>query len=62
MVYDIIIGRNESDKEKFGNKGLVYLGKGYVKMGNYTSLSNKIPFSKQNFNIPFASILKLFII
>lgn len=41
-MYDIIIGRNQSDKEKFGNKGLIYLGKGYVKMGNYTSLSNKI--------------------
>ncbi len=42
MAYDIIIGRDQSDKEKFGDKGLVFLGKGYVKMGNYTSLSNKI--------------------
>ena len=42
MPYDIIIGRDSSDKEKFGNKGLIYLGKGYVKMGQYTSLSNKI--------------------
>ena len=42
MAYDIIIGRNESDKEKFGDRGLVMIGKGYVKMGNYTSLSNKI--------------------
>jgi len=42
MAYDIIIGRNEMDKEKFGHKGLVFIGKGYVKMGNYTSLSNKI--------------------
>ncbi|MDP1729239.1 MAG: LAGLIDADG family homing endonuclease, partial [archaeon] len=42
MVYDIIIGRNKSDIKKFGDKGLVYLGKGYVKMGNYTSLSNMI--------------------
>lgn len=42
MAYDIIIGRNESDKEKFGERGLVFIGKGYVKMGNYTSLSNKI--------------------
>lgn len=42
MSYDIIIGRNKSDREKFGNEGLIYLGKGYVKMGNYTSLSNKI--------------------
>ena len=42
MAYDIIIGRNKSDKVKFGDKGLVYIGKGYVKMGNYTSLSNKL--------------------
>jgi uncharacterized protein len=42
MPYDIIIGRNKSDKKEFGNKGLIYFGKGYVKMGNYTSLSNKI--------------------
>ncbi len=42
MAYDIIIGRDKSDKEKFGESGLIYLGKGYVKMGTYTSLSNKI--------------------
>lgn len=42
MAYDITIGRDLSDKEKFGNKGLIYLGKGYVKMGTYTSLSNRI--------------------
>lgn len=42
MGYDIIVGRNDEDKKEFGKKGLIYLGKGYVKMGNYTSLSNKI--------------------
>ena len=42
MVYDIITGRNESDKKSFGKKGLTYIGKGFVKMGQYTSLSNKI--------------------
>ena len=42
MGYDIILGRDESDKKNFGDKGLIYLGKGYVKMGQYTSLSNKI--------------------
>src|SRR4030042_3673827 len=42
MPYDIIIGRGDSDKKKFGKEGLIYLGKGYVKMGNYTSLSNLI--------------------
>ncbi|MBU0958292.1 MAG: ATP-binding protein [Nanoarchaeota archaeon] len=42
MPYDIIIGRDETDKKRFGKKGLIYLGKGYVKMGQYTSLSNPI--------------------
>lgn len=42
MAYNIIIGRGESDKKKFGDKGLIYIGKGFVKMGQYTSLSNKI--------------------
>ena len=42
MAYNIIIGRGEADKKKFGDKGLIYIGKGFVKMGQYTSLSNKI--------------------
>lgn len=42
MVYDIIIGRDAADKERFGDKGLIFIGKGYVKMGQYTSLSNRI--------------------
>ncbi len=42
MPYDIIIGRDESDKKRFEEKGLIYLGKGFVKMGNYSPLSNKI--------------------
>lgn len=42
MPYNIIVGRNESDKKSFGNNGLVFLGKGYVHMGQYTSLSNPI--------------------
>jgi len=42
MPYDIIIGRNKGDKERFGTKGLTYVGKGYVTMGQYTSLSNLI--------------------
>lgn len=42
MPYDIIIGRDKADKIRFGSEGLIYLGKGYVKMGNYTSLSNLI--------------------
>jgi len=42
MSYDITIGRDTSDKKLFQERGLIYLGKGYVKMGQYTSLSNKI--------------------
>jgi len=42
MPYNIIVGRNPADKELLGDKGLVFLGKGYVHMGQYTSLSNKI--------------------
>lgn len=42
MPYNIIIGRDKEDKEKYGDKGTIYIGKGYVKMGNYTSLSNKL--------------------
>ncbi len=42
MGYDIILGRNASDREKFGKNGLINLGKGFVTMGQYTSLSNRI--------------------
>ena len=42
MAYNIQLGRNQADKEIFGDKGYVFLGKSYVKMGQYTSLSNKI--------------------
>jgi len=42
MPFDVIVGRNENDKEVFGKRGLAYLGKTYVTMGNYTSLSNPI--------------------
>jgi uncharacterized protein len=42
MPFDIVVGRNESDKKDFGKRGLAFIGKGYVSMGNYTSLSNPI--------------------
>ncbi len=42
MGYNIITGRDISDKKAFGERGLVFIGKGYVKMGQYTSLSNRI--------------------
>ena len=42
MPFNIITGRDESDKKAFGDRGLVFIGKGYVRMGQYTSLSNPI--------------------
>ena len=42
MTFNVIVGRNEADKKSFGDKGLAYIGKSYVSMGNYTSLSNPI--------------------
>lgn len=42
MSYDIIVGRSEGDKKLFGKRGLILLGKTYVTMGQYTSLSNSI--------------------
>ncbi|MFT7616158.1 MAG: energy-coupling factor transporter ATP-binding protein EcfA2 [Candidatus Woesearchaeota archaeon] len=41
-MYDIIIGRGEADKQKYGKKGTILLGKHYVKMGQTTSLSSDI--------------------
>ena len=42
MAYDIIVGRGEEDKKKLGMRGLIKLGRGYVKMGQYNSLSNNL--------------------
>ena len=41
-MYDILIGRSEAEKEKYGTQGAVFLGKHYVNMGQTTSLSNKV--------------------
>ena len=41
-MYDIVLGRSESDKEKYGTQGTIFLGKHYVKMGQTVSLSNKV--------------------
>lgn len=41
-MYEILIGRSEADKEKYGNQGTIFLGKHYIKMGQTTSLSNKV--------------------
>ena len=41
-MYDIVIGRSEADKEKYGISGSIFIGKHYVKMGQTVSLSNKV--------------------
>ena len=42
MPYDIIIGRTEEDRKKYGKDGTILIGKQYVRMGQTTSLSNEI--------------------
>jgi uncharacterized protein len=39
---DIIIGRDDEDKKKFGTRGTVLLGKHYIKMGHTSSLTNNV--------------------
>ncbi|MBU0929526.1 MAG: ATP-binding protein [Nanoarchaeota archaeon] len=41
-MYEIIIGRTESEKRKMGLEGTIFIGKMYVRMGQTTSLSNKV--------------------
>lgn len=42
MAFNIILGRNEADKKKFGDEGTILIGRSYVKMGRTTSLSNYV--------------------
>jgi DNA helicase HerA-like ATPase len=42
MVYDIVVGRDDSDRKRYGTDGTILLGKHYVTMGQTTSLSNPI--------------------
>ena len=41
-MYDIIIGRNPEDQKKYGTEATIFIGKHYVRMGQTTSLSNKV--------------------
>jgi hypothetical protein len=41
-MFDIIIGRSESDRKKYGSQGMILLGKQYVKMGRENSLANPV--------------------
>ncbi|MEK6816405.1 MAG: DUF87 domain-containing protein, partial [Nanoarchaeota archaeon] len=42
MPYNLIVGRNESDLKKYGDRGTVLIGRAFVKMGRIMSLSNYI--------------------
>ncbi len=42
MPYNIIIGRDDEEKKRFGEKAAIFLGRHYVKMGQTTSLSNNV--------------------
>jgi len=42
MTYNIVVGRNEVDRKRFGEEGTINLGKLFVTMGQTTSLSNAI--------------------
>ncbi len=39
MAYEITLGRSDKEREKFGLKGTILIGKQYVKMGQITTLS-----------------------
>ena len=41
-MYEIILGRNETDKKKLGLTGTIFLGKHYVTMEQETALANPI--------------------
>ncbi len=42
MAYDIVLGREESEKAKYGLDGTILLGKHYVKMGQETTLAQNV--------------------
>jgi len=42
MAFEIILGRDEKDRQKYGTTGTILLGKHYVKMGQVTALSQPV--------------------
>lgn len=42
MAYEIILGRDAGDREKFGMRGTILIGKHYVKMGQVETLSQPV--------------------
>lgn len=52
-MFDIIIGRSEKEREEFGKRGTVFLGRQYVQMGQTTSLSNNVYLDVANSHVVF---------
>jgi uncharacterized protein len=52
-MYEIVLGRSEKDKQKFGLKGTVSIGRHYVKMGETTSLSSEVLFDVTRSHVAF---------
>jgi len=42
VAYEIILGREEADRDKFGTLGTILLGKHYVQMGQTTALAQNV--------------------
>jgi hypothetical protein len=42
MAYEIILGRDVPDREQFGLRGTILLGKHYVRMGQVETLSQPV--------------------
>ncbi len=42
MVVEIIIGRSEADRKKYGTRGTIFLAKQYIKMAQFMTLANKV--------------------
>ncbi len=42
MVYNIILGRNERDRSRYGDSGALLIGKQYITMGKTVSLANRV--------------------
>ncbi|MBI4441067.1 hypothetical protein HY639_02785 [Candidatus Woesearchaeota archaeon] len=42
MVVEIVLGRTEGDRKKFGTRGTIFLAKQYIKMGQFMTLANKV--------------------
>jgi hypothetical protein len=52
-MYEIVIGRSEKDREKFGLRGTIMIGKHYVRMGQVTSLSSEVYLDVNSSHIVF---------